>query len=58
MASPLLENEETFYNNLNKAKTDDKIASELIVATMTVCGSLGSPINLLEIFYHFIIVLM
>jgi TATA-box binding protein (TBP) (component of TFIID and TFIIIB) len=34
-------------------KTQDGIASELIVAVMTVCGSLGSPIDLLEIFDYY-----
>ncbi len=48
-----LETDETFYNNLNKCKTDDKIATELVVAVMTVCGSLGSPIDLLEIFDYY-----
>jgi TATA-box binding protein (TBP) (component of TFIID and TFIIIB) len=48
-----LETENTFYNNLSKCKTDDKIASELVVAVMTVCGSLGSPIDLLEIFDYY-----
>ncbi len=48
-----LETEETFYNNLSKCKTEDKIATELVVAVMTVCGSLGSPIDLLEIFDYY-----
>jgi len=48
-----LETEETYYNNLSKCKTDDKIATELVVAVMTVCGSLGSPIDLLEIFDYY-----
>jgi len=50
MADRELESEETYYKNLVKCKTDDNLASELIVAVMTVCGSLGSPIDLLEIF--------
>jgi TATA-box binding protein (TBP) (component of TFIID and TFIIIB) len=49
----MAELEETFYKNLSKCRTDDKIASELIVAVMTVCGSLGSPIDLLEIFDYY-----
>ncbi len=48
-----LETEETFYNNLNKCKTEDSIATELVVAVMTVCGSLGSSIDLLEIFDYY-----
>jgi TATA-box binding protein (TBP) (component of TFIID and TFIIIB) len=48
-----LETEDVFYTNLSKCKTDDKIASELVVAVMTVCGSLGSPIDLLEIFDYY-----
>lgn len=48
-----LETECTYYNNLNKCKTFDKIASKLVVAVMTVCGSLGSPIDLLEIFDYY-----
>ena len=48
-----LEDEETFYSNLSKCKTEDKIATELVVAVMTVCGSLGSPIDLLEIFDYY-----
>lgn len=48
-----LETEEVFYKNLGKCKTDDNIASELIVAVMTVCGSLGSSIDLLGIFDHY-----
>ncbi len=49
-----LETEEIYYSNLSKCKTDDKIASELIVAVMTVCGSVGSEIDLLEIFDYYI----
>jgi len=48
-----LETERTFYSNLGKCKTDDGIASNLVVAVMTVCGSLGSPIDLLQIFDHY-----
>src|SRR5690348_9426932 len=48
-----LETEDIFYNNLSKCRTEDNIASELIVAVMTVCGSLGSPIDLLEIFDYY-----
>jgi len=48
-----LETEDIFYKNLSKCKTDDKIASELIVAVMTVCGSVGSHIDLLEIFDYY-----
>lgn len=48
-----LETEETFYNNLSKCNTEDNIATELVVAVMTVCGSLGSPIDLLEIFDYY-----
>lgn len=48
-----LETEDIFYTNLSKCKTDDKIATELVVAVMTVCGALGSPIDLLEIFDYY-----
>jgi TATA-box binding protein (TBP) (component of TFIID and TFIIIB) len=48
-----LETEVIFYNNLSKCKTDDKIATKLVVAVMTVCGTLGSPIDLLEIFDYY-----
>lgn len=48
-----LESKEVFNRNLSKCKTSDNIASELVVAVMTVCGSLGSPIDLLEIFDYY-----
>ena len=48
-----LESEETYYTNLSQCKTDDKIASPLIVAVMTICGSVGSSIDLLEIFDYY-----
>lgn len=48
-----LESEESYNTNLSLCKTDDNIASELIVAVMTVCGSLGSPIDLLEVFDYY-----
>lgn len=51
-----MENIETkteFFANLNKCTTDDGTASELVVAVMTVCGSLGTEINLLEIFDYY-----
>lgn len=48
-----LETEKNFYSNLSKCKTNDEIASELVVAVMTVCGSLGSSIDLLEIFDYY-----
>jgi TATA-box binding protein (TBP) (component of TFIID and TFIIIB) len=48
-----LETEETYYSNLSKCKTDDKIATELVVAVMTVCGSVGCGIDLLEIFDYY-----
>lgn len=44
----MLETEEEFLEGIGKCKTDDGIASQLIVAVMTVCGSLGSEINLLN----------
>lgn len=53
VSSIKLETEETFYHNLSKCKTDDKIATELVVAVMTVCGSVGSSIDLLEIFDYY-----
>ena len=49
-----LEKEDTYYSNLNKCETHDKLASPLIVAVMTVCGSVGSGIDLLEIFDYYI----
>ncbi len=45
-----LESEDTYFSNLNKCFTSDYIASELVVAVMTVCGSVGCNINLLDIF--------
>lgn len=48
-----LETEDIYYKNLSKCKTNDKIATELVVAVMTVCGSLGSHIDLLEIFDYY-----
>ena len=48
-----LETDKKFYSNLEKCKTYDNIATKLSVAVMTVCGSFGSPINLLEIFDHY-----
>jgi len=49
-----LESQESYYSNLSKCKTTDNIASELIVAVMTVCGSVGSSLDLLEIFDYYI----
>jgi hypothetical protein len=45
-----LETSEKYASNILKCKTDDDIASDLIVAVMTVCGQLGTNINLLKIF--------
>jgi TATA-box binding protein (TBP) (component of TFIID and TFIIIB) len=48
-----LETEKIYYENLSNCKTNDKIASPLIVAVMTVCGTVGSSIDLLEIFDYY-----
>jgi len=40
---------ETWNTNLQKCKTTDSFASNLIVSVMTVCGSLGSPIDIISI---------
>lgn len=48
-----METVQTYYKNIKECTTKDGIASDLVVAVMTVCGSLGSPINLLEIFDHY-----
>ncbi len=48
-----LETEKKFFENLKRCKTDDNIASELIVAVITLCGSIGSAINLEEIFNYY-----
>ncbi len=48
-----LEPEKKFCENLKKCVTVDNIASELIVAVITLCGSIGSAINLEEIFNYY-----
>ena len=50
----MLETEETYFRNLGQCTTTDNLALELIVAVMTVCGSVGSGIDLLEIFDFYI----
>lgn len=46
----MLESIEEYNANISKCVTDDQIGSKLVVAVMTVCGHLGTPINLLKIF--------
>lgn len=48
-----LEPRYTFRYNLSKCRTTDNIATGLKVAVMTICGSLSSPINLLEILDYY-----
>ena len=48
-----LESEKKFCENLKKCNTNDNIASQLVVAVITLCGSIGSSINLEEIFNYY-----
>ena len=50
----MVESEEVFVNNLNSCSCEDDIASNLVVAVMTVYGKLGSPINLQEIYNYYL----
>jgi TATA-box binding protein (TBP) (component of TFIID and TFIIIB) len=50
-----LEPESIFNTHISECTTDDKIASDLVVAVITLCGSLGSEINLIEIFEYYTI---
>ncbi len=45
-----VESIEEYDRNISECVTDDNIASDLIVAVMTVCGNLGSSVGLLKIF--------
>lgn len=47
-----LESDEEYFNNLKKCKDD--ISSDLVVAVMTVCGSVGSEIDLLTMFDYYL----
>ena len=46
----VLESVEEYEQNILKCVTSDHIASDLIVAVMTVCGNIGTGVNLLKIF--------
>jgi len=48
----MLETVEEFNNTISKCKTEDNIASKITLAVMTVCGSLGSKINI-PLFYNY-----
>jgi TATA-box binding protein (TBP) (component of TFIID and TFIIIB) len=48
-----METPEVFYSNLEKCTTKDNFASKLIISVITICGSLGSPIDLLNIFDYY-----
>ncbi len=48
-----LEPDDVFHRNIKCCKTEDNIATDLIIAVMTVCATLGSPINLLDIFDYY-----
>lgn len=45
-----VEDNEVFNRNMKQCATSDGFASNLVIATMVVCGSLSSPIDLLGIY--------
>lgn len=49
----MLESKKEFLKNVSKCNTKDNVASELVIAVMTVCGKLGSGVNLLDIFDYY-----
>lgn len=48
-----VESTSEFYSNIDKCNTEDNIASKLVVAVMTVCGSFGSNINLPKLYEYY-----
>lgn len=48
----MIETYQNYYKNINKCITP--ISSKLSISVMTLCGSLGSPINILELFDYYI----
>lgn len=50
----MLESIKKFKENLKNCKTDDNISTDLIVAVITVCGSVGSKINIVKFFNFYL----
>jgi TATA-box binding protein (TBP) (component of TFIID and TFIIIB) len=50
----MLEPIDEYYKNIRKCTTEDGISSDVSVAVMTVCGTVGTKINLLNFFDHYI----
>lgn len=48
-----VEDIQTFNDNLKQCTTSDKFASKLVIATMVVCGTLSSPVDLLGIYDYY-----
>lgn len=48
-----MDSEKEFDDNISQCMSTDKIASNLVIAVITVCGSLGTGLNLLKIYEYY-----